>query len=164
VKNTPFSTTTNSTTPQQQQSPPPQDEDFDPPPILANDDKRKQQQDDTRYNKKQKHQENAILLTIPETPLSQLITLSDPVPTPTDPLLETLVIPTPPQIIPQPLITEFTTNETTINFPNQEQSTTKTRGFKHHSLPTIELPPIKPDNWDSMTKQQRRFWYKHKLG
>ena len=53
----------------------------------------------TRDNKKQKHQENAILLTITETPLPQLIALSDPIPTPTDPLLETLAIPTSPQIV-----------------------------------------------------------------
>jgi hypothetical protein len=66
--------------------------------------------------------------------------LSDPVPTPTDPLLETLAIPTPPQIVPQPHITESTTNETTVNYPNQEQTTTRTHGFKHHSLPTIEIP------------------------
>ncbi len=64
-------------------------------PILANDRKQQQQQDDTRTNKKQKHQEYAILLTITETPLSQSITLSDHVPTPTDPLLEPLATPTP---------------------------------------------------------------------
>ena len=127
----------------QPQSPPPNEEDFDPPPTLANDEKRQQQQqqDDTRDNKKQKQQENAIQLTITETPLPQLITLSDPVPTPTDPLLETLAMPTPPQIVvPQPLITESTTNETTVNYPNQEQTTT-THGFKHHSLLTTEPSP-----------------------
>ena len=71
-------------------------------------------------------------------------TLSDPVPTTTDPLLETLVILTPPQIEPQPHITESTTNETTVNYPNQEQTTTRTHGFKHHSLPTIEPPSESP--------------------
>ena len=112
-------------------------EDFDPTSILANDGKRQEQQDDTRDNKKQKHQENTIPLTITETPLPQLITSSDPVPTPTDPLLETLVIPPPPQIVLQPHITESTTNETPVNYPNQEQTTTKTHGFKHHSLMAI---------------------------
>ena len=124
--------------PQQPPSPPSNDEDFDPPLILTNDGKRQKQQDDTRDNKKQKHQENAILPTITETPLSQLMTLSDPVTTPTDPLVETLVISTPPQIVQQPLITESTTNETTVNYPNQEQTTTRTHGFKHHSLLTTE--------------------------
>ena len=124
----------------------PQDSvDSDPLPILTNDGKRRQQQqDDTRDNKKQKHQENAILPIITETPLPQLITSSDPVPTPTDPLLETLVIPTPPQIVLQPHITESTTNETTVNYPNQVQTITRTQGFKHHSLPTIESPSESP--------------------
>ena len=137
----PFDSTSSNLEPQQPQSPPSNDEDSDPLPILTNDGKRQQQQqDDTRDNKKQKHQENAILLTITETPLPQLITSSDPIPTPTDPLLETLAIPTPPQIVPQPHTTESTTNETTIDYPDQEQTTTRTHGFKHHSLPTIEPP------------------------
>ena len=50
------------------------------------------------------------------------------------------MIPTPPQIVLQPHITESTTNETTVNYPNQEQTTTRTHGFKHHSLPTTEPP------------------------
>ena len=79
-------------------------------------------------------------MTITETPLSQLMTLSDPVTTPTDPLVETFAISTPPQIVPQPLITESTTNETTFNYLNQEQTTMRTHGFKHHSLPMTELP------------------------
>ena len=89
--------------------------------------------------------------------------MSDPVPTPTDPLLETLTIPTPPQIVSQPHIIESTTNETTINYPNQEQTTTRTHGFKHHSLPTtmpddpkLELPP---DIWDQMSDKQRRHYF-----
>ena len=163
--------------PQQLQSPPLNDEDSDPPPILNNDGKRQQQQqDDTRDNKKQKHQENAILLTITETPLPQLITLSDYVPTPTDSLLETLAIPTPPQIIPQPQITESTTNETTVNYTNQEQTTTRTHGFEHHSPPTSETPPESPskvseisatsqlismqfpDNWSQMSRRAKKSW------
>ena len=121
--------------PQQPQSPPPNDEEFDSPPILTNDEKRQRQQDDTRDNKKQKQQENTIALAITEAPLPQPITLSGPAPTPTDPLLETLAILTP-QIEPQPHITESITNETTINYPNQDQTTTWTHGFKHHSLTT----------------------------
>ena len=67
---------------------------------------------------------------------------------------------TPPQIIPQPHITESITNETTVNYPNQEQTTTRTHGFKHHSLPTTERvtstpthddPPPKPS--DTNTQQ-----------
>ena len=162
---------------QQSQSLPSNDEDSDPPPILTNDGKRQQQQDYTRDNKKQKHQENAILLTITETPLPQLIVLSDPIPTPTDPLLETLAILTP-QIEPQPHITESITNETTVNYPNQEQTTTWTHGFKHHSLPMIDpsleslLSEVaksissqkhneiqKPANWNEMSASARKNWY-----
>jgi hypothetical protein len=181
--------------PQQPQSPPLNDEDSDPPPILTNDGKRQQQQqqqDDIRDNKKQKHQENATLLTTTETPFPQLIKLSDYVPTPTDSLLENLAIPTPPQIIPQAQITESTTNETTTNYTNQEQTTTRTRGFKHHSpsilespseSPSQELPlqepmtsttmetptqsqttPSKPPNWSGMSKTQRRHWLHRQLG
>jgi hypothetical protein len=150
--------------PQQPQSPPLNDEDPDPPPILTNDGKRQQQQqqDDIRDNKKQKHQENATLLTTTETPFPQLIKLSDYVPTPTDSLLENLAIPTPPQIIPQPQITESTTNETTVNYTNQEQTTTRTHGFKHHSLPTIEPSQIQipPEVWARMNNRQRKDWRK----
>ena len=42
--------------------------------------------------------------------------------------------------MPQPHTSESTTNETTIDYPDQEQPTTRTQGFKHHSLPTIEPP------------------------
>ena len=130
--------------PQQPQSPTPINEDFDPSPTFTNDGKRQYQQDGTRNNKKNKHQENVILLTITETPLPQLITLSDPVPTSTDPLLETLAIPSPPQLAPQSQVTESTINETTVNYPYQEQTTTRTRGFKHHSLPMIDPPSESP--------------------
>ena len=79
--------------------------------------------------------------------------MSGPAPTPTDPLLETLVIPTPPQITPQPLITEFTTNETTANYSNQEQTTTRTHEFKHHSLLTTDPPSESPlEESEIMTK------------
>ena len=83
--------------------------------------------------------------------------------------------------MPQPQITESTTNETTVNYTNQEQTTTRTHGFKHHSLPMTEPSPetspqkqtssqddptnqnqTKPDNWDLMTKSQRRYWYTHR--
>ena len=90
---------------------------------------------------------------ITETPSPQLITLSDHVPTPTSPQLETLVILTPPQEELQPHITEPTTNETTVNYPNQEQTTTRTHGFKHHSLPTTEAPSESPlEESEIMTK------------
>ena len=100
-------------------------------------------------------------------------------------LLENLAIPTPPQIIPQPQITESTTNETTVNYTNQEQTTTRTHGFKHHSLPTIEqvtepspleleiptlaqaqpTPIPKPDNWNQMSARAKAHWFhKHKRG
>jgi len=175
--------------PHQPQSPTPIEEDFDPSPTFTNDGKRQYQQDDTRNNKKQKLQENAILLTITETPLPQLITLSDPVPTPTDPLLETLAIPTPPQIILQPHIIESTTNETTVNYPNQEQTTTRTHVFEHHSPPTITYnhqpppPPQEvsitqsqlldfstasqlalmqfPENWSQMSRRARKYWFQN---
>ena len=86
------------------------------------------------------------------------------------------MIPTPPQIVPQPHITESTTNETTVNYPDQEQTTTRTHGFKHLSLPTIE-PPFEspsqvseisatsqfismqfPDNWSQMSRRAKKNW------
>ena len=100
---------------------------------------------------------------------------------PTDPLLEILAIPTTPQIVPQPHIAESTINETTVDYLNQEQTTMRTHAFKHHSLlmtePSPETSPqkqtssqddstnqnqTKPDNWDLMTKSQRRYWYNHR--
>jgi hypothetical protein len=114
--------------PQQPQSPTPIDEDFDPSPILTNDGKRQQQQDDTRNNKKQNHQENAILLTKTETPQPQL---TAPTPTPTDLLPEIPMISTPPhEVSLQSQIIEPTTKETTVYYPYQEQTTTRTHGFK----------------------------------
>ena len=47
------------------------------------------------------------------------------------------MIPTTQQIVPQPYITEITTNEATLNYPNQEQTVMRTHGFKHHSLMAI---------------------------
>ncbi len=73
-----------------------------------------------------------------------LVTKSKSKSTPTDPKLETLVTPAPPQIEPQPHITEYTTNETTANYLNQEQTTMRTHGFKHHPLPTTEPPSESP--------------------
>jgi hypothetical protein len=91
----------------------------------------------------------------------------------------------PTQIAPQPHITESTANETTTNYPNQEQTTTKTQGFKHLSMPMIEPPsespstplvtplhsnsttstPLnnKPSNWNQMSAKAKRNWTsKHK--
>ena len=152
--------------------------------MMENDNNNKTTLETTR-NKK--HQENVIPLTITETPLPQLITSSDPVPAPTNPQLESLAIPTPPQIVPQPHITESTTNETTVNYPNQEQTITGTHGFKHHSLLTTEPPSessptpfnvhmaiadphrehddqdqpppnVKPINWNQMSASAKRRW------
>ena len=96
-------------------------------------------------------------------------------PTPADPLLETLVIPTPPQIVLQPHITESTTNETTINYSNQEQTIMRTHGFKHHSLPKTDPPSeppsqpilptpsqqeLPPEVWARMSNSQRKNWRK----
>ena len=107
--------------------------------------------------------------------------MGDPIPTPTDPILETLAMLTPPQIEPQPHITESTTNETTINYSNQEQTSTWTQ-------PTIEPPsessptpfnvhraiadphreyqqdPIgkteKPTHWNQMSAKAKTNWRK----
>ena len=89
------------------------------------------------------------------------------------------MIPITQQIIPQPYITEITTNEATLNYPNQKQTTPKTHGFKHHSLPMIEplsespsqelaqsplSPPkpsqqqLPPEEWAKMTNLQRKYW------
>ena len=95
------------------------------------------------------------------------------------------MIPNPPQIVPQPHTTESTTNETTVNYPNQEQTTMRTHGFKQHSLPTtehvtepspleLEIPTLaqtqatpipKPDNWNQMSARTKANWLrKHKRG
>ena len=106
--------------------------------------------------------------------------------TPTDPLLlDNLMIPTTQQIVPQPYITEITTNEAILNYPNQEQTVMRTHGFKHHSLPTtehvtepspleLEIPTLaqtqatpipKPDNWNQMSARAKANWFhKHKRG
>ena len=60
--------------------------------------------------------------------------------TPTDPLLETPTIPTFPQMQPQHQTIDSTSNETTLDSPNQEHMATETYGFKPHSVSTIETP------------------------
>ena len=57
---------------------------------------------------------------------------------PTDPLLETLMIPTFPQMQPQPQTIDSTSNETTLDSPIQEHMTIETNRFKPHSLQTME--------------------------
>ena len=52
------------------------------------------------------------------------------------------MIPTTPQRVPQPYTTESTTNETTVNYSNQEQTTT----------------------WFQPSKSQRRNWLQRQLG
>jgi hypothetical protein len=93
-----------------------------------------------------------------------------------DPLLETLAILSPPKVVPQSHITESSTNEISVNYPNQEQTTTKTHGFKHHSPPMIDLPSESPpqdpeisatsqlismqfpDNWSQMSRRAKKSW------
>ena len=95
------------------------------------------------------------------------------------------MIPITQQIVPQPYITEITTNEATLNYPNQEETTPKIHGFKHHSLPItervtepsqieLEIPTLaqtqptsipKPDNWNQMSARTKANWLrKHKRG
>ena len=99
--------------------------------------------------------------------------------TPTDPLLlDNLMIPITQQIVPHPYITEITTNEAILNYPNQEQTVMRTHGFKHHSLPmttnqspeppsapqimpqdTSQPPPTsKPTNWNQMSVAAQQKW------
>ena len=95
---------------------------------------------------------------------------------------ETLAILSPPQVVPQSHITESSTNDVSVNYPNQEQTTTRTHGFKHHSLSMVDIqsesPPQeptisttsqhhptiqKPLNWHHMSTTQRRNWHKHNV-
>jgi len=57
-----------------------------------------------------------------------------------DPLLETPTIPTFFQMQPQPQIIDSTSNETTLDSPNQKHVVTESYGFKPHSVITTEIP------------------------
>jgi hypothetical protein len=155
--------------PQQPESPTPNKEDSTSTPNLTIESKCQQQEDNTHVNKKQKCQENAELLTNTEPPLLRAILPSDPAPAPTDSLLESLMIPTPNQMIPQSQTIEPTPGETAPDIPNQESMVTVAHGFAHHS-PTTETPaqsqppPQKPSSWNGMSKSQRRNWLRHQLG
>jgi hypothetical protein len=74
----------------------------------------------------------------PFFPINTMVT--EDVYIPTDPLLETLTIPTFSQLLPQPQTIDSTPNETTLDSPNQEYVTTETHGFKPHLIPTTETP------------------------
>ena len=95
-------------------------------------------------------------------PINTIIT--EDVSTRTDPQLETLTTPILLQELSHPQTIESTSNETSLGNLNQDRTDTVTHGFNPHAGPTSSSTPTKPDNWDSMTKQQRRYWYKHKLG
>ena len=88
--------------------------------------------------------------------------------------------------VPQSHIKESTTNEITVYYPNQEQTTARTHGSLHHSLPmTTNQPPeppsappqiipqdtsqppsnSKPANWNQMSASAQMRWrqrQKHK--
>jgi len=74
--------------------------------------------------------------TYPFIPISTMLT--EDVYIPTDPLLETLTIPTFSQLQPQPQTIDSTSNETTLDSLNQEHVATETYGSKSHSVPTME--------------------------
>jgi len=65
--------------------------------------------------------------THPFIPVDTMII--DDVYIPTDPLLETLMIPTFPQMQPQPQTIDSTSNETTLDSPIQEHMTIETNRF-----------------------------------
>jgi hypothetical protein len=149
--------------PQQPELPTPNEEDYYPTPTLIFDPKHQQQQDNTQINKKQKCQENAVLLTDTEPHLSRTILPSDPVPAPSDSPLESLTIPTPNQMIPQSQTIEPTLDETASDSPNQESKATETHDIAHHSAQS-QTPPQKPSNWNEMSKKQKKNWYHRQLG
>ena len=78
----------------------------------------------------------------------------------TDPLLEILMIPTFPQMQPQPQTIDSTSNETTLDSPNQEHMATEIDEFKPHPMPTVELaepiPHPMPDNWSQMSRNAKK--------
>jgi hypothetical protein len=129
--------------PQQPRSPTPNEEDFNPHPTLNIGQKRQQQNDYTQDNKKQKCQEDVILLSTIEPPLPQPNTTIDSIPTPSDSLIQHPITPNLPQPFPQPETKEPTSNETALNDPNQEYMATETHESKPHSMPATE-PPSEP--------------------
>ena len=70
---------------------------------------------------------------------------------PTDPLLGTLMIPTFPQLQPQPQTIESTSNETSLDNPNQKHVATESYGFKPHSMPTMESTEPIPQEIATLT-------------
>jgi len=129
--------------PKQLRPPTPNIDDFNPPSTLNIGQKRQQQNDHTQDNKKQKCQEDTILLTTTEPVLSQPITIIDSIPTSSDSLMQPPLTPALPQLFPQPEINEPISNETALDNPNQERIATETHGFKTHSIPVTE-PPSEP--------------------
>jgi hypothetical protein len=173
--------------PQQPRSPTPNEEDFISHPPLNIGQKRQQQNDYTQDNKKQKCQEDAILLSTIEPLLPQPNTTIDSIPTPSDPLIQHPITPTLPQPFLQPETKEPTSNETALNDPNQECMATETHELKPHSMPATEppsephpheittsIPPLMtppapphfppqllPDNWPKMSRNARKKWLQY---
>jgi hypothetical protein len=112
--------------PRQSESPNLNEEDYFPTPTSTFDPKHQQQQENTQVNKKQKCQENAVLLTNIEPHLLQPNLPSDPAATPPNSLFQSLMIPTPNQMIPQSQTVEPTSDETVPDSPNQESTATET--------------------------------------
>ena len=149
--------------------PTPNEEDYYPTPTLTFDPKHQQQQDNTQINKKQKCQENAVLLTNTEPHLLRATLPSDPVPTPSVSILESLTIPTPNQTITQSQTIEPTPDETVSDSPNQESTATETYDIAHHSTkptqsqptpPTPSQQQLPPEVWARMSNSQRKNWRK----
>jgi hypothetical protein len=139
----PFQKTPTNLEPQQPRSPTPNEEDFNPHPTLNSGQKRRQQNDYTQDNKKQKYQEDAILLSTIEPLLPQPNTTIDSIPTPSDSLIQHPITPNLPQPFPQPETKEPTSNETAPDDPNQECMATETHEFKPNLMPATE-PPSEP--------------------
>jgi hypothetical protein len=166
--------------------PTPNEEDYFPTPTLTFDPKHQQQQENIQANKKQKCQENAVLLTNIEPHLLQPTLPSDPAATPSNSLLQSLTIPTPNQMIPQSQTIEPNPDETASDSPNQESTATETHDIAQHSsepppqelatsTPTLMTEPLlpqlatpmtpndKPANWSQMSAKAKSNWrYKHK--
>jgi hypothetical protein len=127
-----------------------------------------QLQDNTQINKKQKCQENAVLLTYNEPTSLQPILPSDPVPALIDSLSESLTIPPPTQMIPHSQTIEPTPGETASDCPNQENLITETNEFTHHSQESINndhnsFEIEHPSNWHLMSGRAKNHWrQKHK--
>ena len=87
--------------------------------------------------------------TYPFIPINTIVT--EDVYIPTDPLLEILTIPTFSQLQPQPQTIDSTSNETTLDNPNQEHVATESYGFKPHPIPaTIEPSSESPSQATSI--------------